>query len=147
MQRVSERELLFKLPDFCFRNSMYIADPLQFPTGIFLYILRPVRLAMLSEGPTAEEQALAGAHWQYSIDLLKRGVLVFGGRTMVRDSSSFAPVVIRAASMEKARTIMEEDPAVAGGVFHAELFPFQPMLMGEWPKEAATVASDEPSYD
>jgi len=126
---------------------MHIADPQRFPSGVFLYTLRPVRLAMLTEGPTAEEQALAGAHWQYSINLLKQGVLVFGGRTMVRDSSSFAPVVIRAASVEEARAIMEGDPAVAGGVFHGELFPFQPMLMGEWPKEAATVASGEASYD
>ena len=126
---------------------MYIADPQKLPSGVFLYILRPIRLAMLTEGPTAEEQALAGAHWQYSIDLLKRGVLVFGGRTMVRDNSSFAQVVVRAASMEEARAIVERDPAVAGGVFHAELFPFQPILMGEWPKEAATVASGGASYD
>jgi len=28
---------------------------------------------------------------------------------------------------------MDADPAVAGGVFRARLFPFQPMLMGEWP--------------
>jgi uncharacterized protein YciI len=102
---------------------------------------------MLAEGLTPEELALAGAHWQYSIDLLKRGIVVFGGRTMVRDSSSFAPVVIRAASMEAARSIVDKDPAVAGGVFHAEIFPFQPMLMGEWPQEAATVASGGVSYD
>lgn len=66
---------------------------------------------------------------------------------MVRDSSSFAQVVIRAASAEEARAIMEGDPAVAGGVFRSELFPFQPMLMGEWPEEAATVASGGVSYD
>ena len=30
----------------------------------------------------------------------------------------------------------------AGGVFAAEVFPFQPMLMGPWPAEAATVPSD-----
>jgi uncharacterized protein YciI len=126
---------------------MHIADPQKIPSGVFIYILRPVRLAMLTEGPTDEEQALAGAHWQYSINLLKRGILVFGGRTMVPDNSSFAPVVIRAASVEEARAIMEQDPAVAGGVFSGELFPFQPMLMGEWPKEAATVASGGASYD
>ena len=126
---------------------MHIADPQQFPSGVFLYTLRPVRLAMLTEGPTMEEQALAGAHWQYSIELLKRGVIVFGGRTMVRDSNSFATVVIRAASMEAARAIVDGDPAITGGVFHAEIFPFQPMLMGEWPMEAATVASGGVSYD
>ncbi|RYD23641.1 MAG: hypothetical protein EOP88_03370 [Verrucomicrobiaceae bacterium] len=126
---------------------MHIADPQKFPSGVFLYTLRPVRLAMLTEGPTAEEQALAGAHWRYSIDLLKRGIVVFGGRTMVQDSRSFAPVVIRASSMEAARAIVDKDPAVAGGVFHAEIFPFQPMLMGAWPKEAATVVTGELSYD
>ena len=126
---------------------MYIADPQKFPSGVFLYILRPVRLGMLTDGPTVGEQALAAAHWQYSIDLLKRGIVVFGGRTMVRDGSGFAPVVIRAASIEAARAIVDNDPAVAGGVFRAEIIPFQPMLMGAWPKEAATVTSDELSYD
>lgn len=33
---------------------------------------------------------------------------------------------------------MDGDPAVAGGVFRATLFPFQPMLMGTWPESAAT---------
>jgi len=36
--------------------------------------------------------------------------------------------------------IAERDPAVAGGVFTTDVFPFQPMLMGAWPAEAATVA-------
>ena len=126
---------------------MHIADPQQYPSGIFLYTMRPTRPAMLTEGPTAEEQALAGAHWQYSINLLKRGILVFGGRTMVRDSNSFATVVIRADSMEVAKAIVEADPAVAAGVFQVEVFPFQPMLMGEWPQEAVTVPWSGASYD
>ncbi|HET7585861.1 MAG TPA: YciI family protein [Gemmatimonadaceae bacterium] len=118
---------------------MHIADPRQVPSGIFLYTLRPARLAMLTEGPTPEEQALAGRHWMYSQELLSRGVLVFAGRTPTRDTSTFAVVVIRAPSLDAAREIAEADPAVAGGVFRAELFPFQPMLMGAWPPEAATV--------
>jgi len=126
---------------------MHVADPQQYPSGIFLYTMRPARLAMLTEGPTAEEQALAGAHWQYSINLLKRGILIFGGRTMLRDSNSFATVVIRAGSIEEAKAIVEADPAVAAGVFKTEVFPFQPMLMGEWPQEAATVPWGGASYD
>ena len=109
------------------------------PSGVFLYTLRPVRLAMLTEGPTVEEQALAARHWTYSQELLARGTFVFAGRTLARDAGSFAIAVVRAPSAEAARAIAEGDPAVAGGVFRAEVFPFQPMLMGEWPPEAATV--------
>ena len=119
---------------------MHIADPRQVPSGIFAYTLHPRRLAMLTEGPTAEEQALAARHWAYSQDLLARGVMVFAGRTLNRDSDSFAVAAIRAPSLEAAREIADGDPAVAGGVFSARLFPFQPMLMGAWPPEAATVA-------
>jgi uncharacterized protein len=118
---------------------MHIADPRQVPSGVFLYTLRPTRLAMLTEGPTAEEQALAAQHWTYSQELLARGVLVFAGRTLARDAGSFAVAVVRASSPEAARAIAESDPAVAGGVFRAEVFPFQPMLMGAWPPESGTV--------
>lgn len=118
---------------------MHVADPRQVPTTVFLYTLHPTRLAMLTEGATPDEQALAARHWAYSQELLARGVLVFAGRTLTRDADSFATAVIRAASADEARSIMEADPAVQGGVFRARLFPYQPMLMGEWPPEAATV--------
>jgi uncharacterized protein YciI len=119
---------------------MHIADPRQVPSGVFLYTLHPARLAMLTDGPTADEQALAAQHWMYSQDLLASGVLVFAGRTLSGDVDTFAVVVIRAPSVEAARAVMARDPAVAGGMFTARLFPFQPMLLGTWPPEAATVA-------
>jgi len=118
---------------------MHIADPRQVPTGLFLYTLRPVRLAMLTEGATPNEQVLAGKHWAYSQDLLARGAMIFAGRTLHRDPTTFAFAVVRAASLEAARDLAEGDPAVAGGVFATEVYPFQPMLMGAWPAEAATV--------
>jgi uncharacterized protein YciI len=119
---------------------MYIADPRQVPTGLFLYTLRPLRLAMLTAGATSDEQALAAQHWAYSQELLTQGTLIFAGRTLNRDPATFAFAVVRAPSLEAARVIAERDPAVAGGVFAADVFPFHPMLMGAWPAEAATVA-------
>jgi uncharacterized protein YciI len=119
---------------------MYIADPRQVPTGVFLYTLRPIRLAMLTEGATPDEQALAAQHWAYSQALLTVGTLVFAGRTLNRYASSFAFAVVRAPSLEDARVIAERDPAVVGGVFATEVLAFQPMLMGAWPTEAAVVA-------
>jgi uncharacterized protein YciI len=118
---------------------MHVADPRQVPANVFLYTLHPNRLAMLTEGPTEAERALAGEHWAYSQRLLADGAVVFAGRTMTRDADSFASVVIRAESADAARRVMNDDPAVKGGVFRARLFPFQPMLMGDWPPEAATV--------
>ena len=119
---------------------MYIADPRQVPTGLFLYTLTPRRLAMLTEGATPDEQALAGHHWAYSQALLADGTLIFAGRTLNRDPSTFAFAVVRAPSLDAARVIAERDPAVAGGVFATEVFPFQPMLMSTWPREAAVAS-------
>jgi uncharacterized protein YciI len=120
---------------------MHIADPRHVPTGLFLYTLRPVRLAMLTDGATANEQALAAQHWSYSQELLTNGTLIFAGRTLHRDPTTFAFAVVRAPSLDAARALAERDPAVAGGVFATDVFPFQPMLMGEWPAEAVTVAA------
>jgi Uncharacterized protein conserved in bacteria len=121
---------------------MHIADPRQIPTGLFLYTLRPSRLAMLTEGATPDEQALAARHWAYSQELLTRGTVIFAGRTLNRDPSTFAFAIVRAASLDAARIIAERDPAVAGGVFTTEVFPFQPMLMSAWPAEAATARAE-----
>ena len=121
---------------------MHIADPRQIPTGLFLYTLHPSRLAMLTEGATPDEQALATQHWSYSQELLTRGAVIFAGRTLNRDPSTFAFVIVRAASLDAARLIAEQDPAVDGGVFTTEVFPFQPMLMGAWPPEAATARAE-----
>lgn len=120
---------------------MHIADARQVPAGLFVYTLHPARAEMLTEGPTPDEQALAARHWVYSQDLLIQGKVIFGGRTLHRDPTTFAFVVIRAPSLEAARAIAESDPAVAGRLFTTEVFPFQPMLMSEWPPEAATLAT------
>lgn len=120
---------------------MHIADPSQIPSGVFLYTLRPTRLAMFTEGPTPEEQALVGGHWAYSQELLARGILVFAGRTLTMDADTFAVVIIRAESAAVAHTIASADPGVAGEMFSMQLFPFQPMLMGRWPDEVATATA------
>ena len=92
---------------------MFIADPTKPPNDVFMYTLRPTRPAMLREGSTDAEKALAGQHWMYSIDLLKKGVIFFAGRTMVTTDESFAICVIRAKSEAEARAIAENDPRSA----------------------------------
>lgn len=116
---------------------MHIADPRQIPTGVFAYTLHPTRPAMLTEGASADERALAAQHWEYSQQLLSRGTIVFAGRTLVPTADSFALAVVRATSLDAARAMAEADPAVRGGMFRAVVYPYQPMLMGAWPPEVA----------
>jgi uncharacterized protein YciI len=108
---------------------MFIADPTKRPTDCFMYALHPARPAMLTEGSTDAEKAMAAQHWAHSIELLRKGVIIFAGRTMTTTPDSFAQVVIRAKSEADARAIMNSDPAVKGGLFRGKLFPFQPMLI------------------
>ena len=110
---------------------MFIADPTKPPNDVFMYTLHPTRPAMLREGSTDAEKALAGQHWMYSIDLLKKGTIFFAGRTMVTTDESFAICVIRAKSEAEARAIAENDPAVRAGLFRYQLFPYQPILIGD----------------
>lgn len=110
---------------------MFIADPSKNPGNVFMYILRPARPAMLSEGPTENEKRLAAEHWEYSQNLLEQGVIMFAGRTLVHTDDCMANIVIRATSTAEAEQLMNDDPAVKGGLFSAKLFPYQPMLMGD----------------
>jgi uncharacterized protein YciI len=112
---------------------MQVADPRQVPSTVFMYTLYPTRLEMFTSGPTDAERASAAEHWIYSQRLLGQGAIVFAGRAIEPPI-----VVIRADSRDAAQAMMDADPAVRSGIFRARLFPFQPMLMGEWPAEAAT---------
>jgi uncharacterized protein YciI len=102
-------------------------------TDTFLYTLRPSRLAMLAEGPTPEEAATVQRHFAYLQDLTAQGVVILAGRTLTTDADSFGIVILRAASEAAAQAVLEADPAVAGGVMHARLFPYRIAL----PPEAA----------
>ena len=67
------------------------------------YTLQTTRLAITTEGPTEGETAIVARHWAYLQDLTARGILIFGGRTLVTTEDWFASVEFRADSEEKAR--------------------------------------------
>ncbi|MBI1880411.1 MAG: hypothetical protein HYR94_19710 [Chloroflexi bacterium] len=50
-------------------------------------------------------------------------------RTLTTDERTFGITVFEADSEEKAREIMNNDPAVIHGVMRAELYPFRIVLM------------------
>jgi uncharacterized protein len=91
----------------------------------YVYVVRPVRPAMLSDGPTAVEEGLVAEHFEYLVSLADRGVVLMAGRTLSQDPSSFGIVLLECEGEDVARQVMEQDPAVAGGVFRSGLFPFR----------------------
>jgi uncharacterized protein len=100
-------------------------------SGQYLYRIQPARMEMLSDKPTAQEEAIVDEHFDYLQDLLARGVLILAGRTLNSDPTSFGIVIYKAGSLPEALDIMENDPAVKKGVMQAELFPYRVALIGK----------------
>lgn len=97
----------------------------------FLYRIQPTRLAMLTEGPTPQEQEIVSAHFDYLAGLLERGVLILAGRTLNADPDSFGIAIFNADSEAHAAALVADDPAVKGGVMRSQLFPYRIALIAE----------------
>jgi len=103
----------------------------MFGNDLWLYRIRPTRLAMLTEGPTHEEGQAIEDHFTYLQALAKTGVVLLAGRTQTTGPDSFGIVIFRAESPEAAERLMHEDPAVARGVMDSALFPYRIALLSE----------------
>lgn len=97
----------------------------------FLYTIKPTRAELLKDGPTPEEQRVIELHFNYLKDLTENNVVILAGRTQNEDSTSFGIVIYKASSEEKAKEIMENDPAVEKGIFSSKLFPFKVSLFSK----------------
>ncbi len=105
-----------------------MSNPFLEPTRVYMYTLRPRRLEIVTDGPTPEEAAVVGRHWQHLLGLKESGKLIFAGRTLLTSSESFATVVFRAETSDEAESMMNADPAVVEGVMESRLYPYQALL-------------------
>ena len=101
------------------------------PKSQFIYVLKLTRLEMLTEGSTSEEVETVSRHFAYFQDLTAKGVMILMGRTQNNDESTFGIAIFEAEDESTARKIMENDPAVIGGVMTATLYPYKIALMRE----------------
>lgn len=97
--------------------------------------IQPTRRAMLTDGPTPEEQAVVATHRAYLDRQAAAGVVLLVGRTATAGAAAFGIVILRADSADAARRVMTDDPAVRAGVMRGALFPFR--LIGVGPGLAA----------
>jgi uncharacterized protein YciI len=94
----------------------------------YIYRLKPADPEMLTRNPSPEEAEAVHFHYEYLKQLAVIDRLILMGRTTTQDESTFGVVIFEADSDEDALRIMNNDPAVQGGVMQAELFPFKVMV-------------------
>jgi uncharacterized protein YciI len=80
-----------------------------------------------AETMTTEEEAVWETHFERLQRLLAEGSMILVGPTLGPVNTGIA--IFEAPDEETARTIMEEDPAIASGIASGELRPFKVALL------------------
>lgn len=91
----------------------------------FIYTIKPTRPNFIAS-MTKEETSIMENHFHYLQGLLANGTLIMAGPCT---DGAFGIVVMKAESLESARSLMEKDPAVAAGIMNVELHPFRISLL------------------
>jgi uncharacterized protein len=86
----------------------------------FIYVLKPVRSTFLQDS-TEEERSIVSEHFHYLQNLNNQNTVSLAGRT---DQAEFGIVILNTESIQQAKDIMQNDPAVKKNVMTAELYPF-----------------------
>jgi len=122
---------LLMVGDVCILNKQIITEEHKHPKPKtqWLYYLIPTRLGMVTGEATPEEVATVSRHFAYLKDLTEKGVMILMGRTQNNDEHTFGIAIFEAEDESAARKIMENDPAVMGGVMKATLYPYRIALM------------------
>ena len=92
----------------------------------YIYLIHPFREGFF-ENPTAEEEALVAAHYQYLKSSVQEGKVVLAGPCL---DQTFGLVVFHARDEGAAHEFMMNDPTVKINVMLAELHPFMISLLG-----------------
>jgi uncharacterized protein YciI len=92
----------------------------------WIYFIHPPR-DNFAATMTDEEQAVWGVHFERFERMLAEGSLILVGPTLGPHNTGIA--IFEAPDEAAARTIMAEDPVIAGGYARGELRPFRVSLM------------------
>ena len=89
----------------------------------FVGIIRPTRSGFVDD-PTPDEQRIMRDHFQYLKTALEDGRLLMAG-PCIAGEDTFGIMVLRMESEAEARTFMDSDPSVIGGVQKPTLYPLR----------------------
>ena len=91
----------------------------------WIYFIHPPRDDFAAT-MTAQEKAVWGEHFERFERMLAEGTLILVGPTLGPVNTGIA--VFEAPDEAAARTVMEQDPVIAGGFARGELRPFRVSL-------------------
>ncbi|WIO74374.1 YciI family protein [Porticoccaceae bacterium LTM1] len=94
----------------------------------YIYVIRPTRLGMVTDEPTAAEQSALERHFEYLQNLAEQGIALHVGRSTNEDENIFGLVIFRAESVGDAQKIMNTDPAIKEGIMTGDVFPYKAVL-------------------
>jgi uncharacterized protein YciI len=97
------------------------------PVPHYIYYIHPAREGFITE-PTPDESRKVGAHFEYLKKLTGEGTVLLAGPST--DPPYTGIVIFKAKDRETAEAVMNQDPAVRGGVFRARLSPIALSLVG-----------------
>ena len=95
----------------------------------YLYRITPTRTEMLLQS-TPDEDRIVANHFAYLQEHAAAGRVLLAGRTQTTDAASFGIIIFEASDDAAAEAFVTADPAVAGGVMGAELFPYRVAIGG-----------------
>ena len=95
----------------------------------FIYLFEPVRPELVTDPDswTEQDERIAADHVAYLKNATEAGTVLLAGRSL--DTVGPALVILDAASEGEARTFMENDPFVAGGLMRAHLHPYRAAMV------------------
>lgn len=97
---------------------------------------------MLTAGPTQAEAAIVAEHFDYLRRLTEAGVVRLAGRTTDEGPATLGIVILEADDKDAAQRLMDEDPAVSGGVMTATLQPFRIALQADPARHDTTLENE-----
>jgi uncharacterized protein len=91
----------------------------------FIYVLKLIEKLTKEENWTEKENNIVEEHFKYLKELLNQGSLILAGKTEGLDENTFGIVIIKAYTENKAKEIMENDPAVKEKIMKACIYPYK----------------------
>ncbi len=80
-------------------------------------------------------QIILGQHADYLQQGLNEKKVLIVGRTDTDLKDNFGLAIFEAENLEEAKSFMEKDPAILGGVMRAEAYPFKLLMVADEAKK------------
>ena len=95
----------------------------------FIYKLILRQDLFIESNWTVKEELIVNEHFNYLTNLKDKGILILAGKTSGLDESTYGICIFKADTLEKARQIMNNDPAIVNGVMTGLLQEFNVALI------------------